>query len=378
MAVQIDTMEDDDASFDIDSLSAMKREMGPAMFLINNDGIIIGSSINLDRITGIPFEDLTGASLISMTVPEDQKRVLRSIGSVFENGIPTSLDIDLFSLDRGTHPVNAALLPYPSDDGSRTVYCVMTSKVLLMDMENQRDEANRLKLVSENFLTDFVALTTREIRQPLTTLLLNLEMMEGGMYGDVTKDQKVKYGQMIDLVDRLKDLLNDAIETTSALSDECCVEMETLDLYQVVKDAIGLWGEDLGERSIHVALDASELQDWRVTGERRSLMQAVSSLIRGSMDMSPDSGTIVISMARSGDHVQASISDTGDGLSRSDADVLFDRFGDTDSLGRISQVMGLYMAKRIIEKHHGTVWCESYIGLGSTLIMRIPVPGTRS
>jgi signal transduction histidine kinase len=74
--------------------------------------------------------------------------------------------------------------------------------------------------------------------------------------------------------------------------------------------------------------------------------------------------------------VSLSVRDEGVGLAERDQDRIFDRFYRVDSkLSRRTQGtgLGLYLAKAIIEAHHGVIGVESALGKGSRFFFTLPI-----
>jgi len=78
----------------------------------------------------------------------------------------------------------------------------------------------------------------------------------------------------------------------------------------------------------------------------------------------PEGGRLYISTAVSGDNVAVCISDTGSGIAEKDIQKIFDPFysSKVDGTG-----LGLALTKKTIEVHGGEMFCESTVGVGTTI-----------
>ncbi|WDT73574.1 MAG: ATP-binding protein (plasmid) [Candidatus Manganitrophus sp.] len=98
------------------------------------------------------------------------------------------------------------------------------------------------------------------------------------------------------------------------------------------------------------------------------------SLIANSLDAMPEGGELRVSSQnqKNADRVEISIKDTGSGIPKAQMDKVFKPFYTTKSKG---MGVGLSLAKRIIERHGGTLRLESEEGIGTTVSLHIPLAG---
>ncbi len=78
------------------------------------------------------------------------------------------------------------------------------------------------------------------------------------------------------------------------------------------------------------------------------------------------------------DHVIVEINDNGCGISEGAVLFIFERFYRTDASRNTStggSGLGLAIVKRIIDEHHGTVWAESTVGVGTSIYFTLPKEG---
>ena len=117
----------------------------------------------------------------------------------------------------------------------------------------------------------------------------------------------------------------------------------------------------------------------QITGDKDSLVELVAILLDNAIKYSPDGGTVKVSSTLSGHQVRLSVSDEGRGITEVDRPHIFDRFYRADtSRSRTSgdqpggHGLGLSIAKRIVDLHHGTIQIQSKPGSGTTFIVKFP------
>jgi PAS domain S-box-containing protein len=113
-----------------------------------------------------------------------------------------------------------------------------------------------------------------------------------------------------------------------------------------------------------------------IPADEARLRQVLDNLISNAIKYSPAGGVIEVSGEFNATMVSLSVRDEGVGLAERDHDRIFDRFFRVDSkLSRRTQGtgLGLYLAKAIIEAHHGVIGVESALGKGSRFFFTLPI-----
>ena len=113
-----------------------------------------------------------------------------------------------------------------------------------------------------------------------------------------------------------------------------------------------------------------------VRGDSARLQQVVCNLLSNAIKFTAPGGRIEVELAMSGDQVQISVTDTGQGIKPEFLPHVFERFRQED--GSISRRhgglgLGLAIVRHLVELHSGTVEAQSEgEGCGSRFIVRLP------
>ena len=70
------------------------------------------------------------------------------------------------------------------------------------------------------------------------------------------------------------------------------------------------------------------------------------------------------------------ISDNGQGIDQEDISEIFNKFyrGKSEKAGKVKGLgLGLYLVKKIVESHEGTIEAKSIPGEGTTIIIQLPI-----
>lgn len=168
----------------------------------------------------------------------------------------------------------------------------------------------------------------------------------------------------------------------SSLETRTAFKRERVDMTSLVEGVLEYSRIVAEERGIGIASEISP--GIVIEGDRRRLEELVTNLVSNAMKYMRKRGRreIIVRLAAvSGRAVEFSVADTGIGIAPEDLKKVFTRFyraRPEGSLGIKGTGLGLAIAKRIAERHGGTIRAESAPGAGSTFTVTLPrAPGAR-
>ncbi len=110
----------------------------------------------------------------------------------------------------------------------------------------------------------------------------------------------------------------------------------------------------------------------RVSGDLGQLQQAVIALATNAIDAMPDGGTLTLRAIPRGPRVLIEVSDTGIGIPPENMTKIFDPFFTTKDVGR-GTGLGLAVCYGILSEHGGRLDVRSYVGVGTTFTITLPI-----
>ena len=349
-------------------------ENTPQLFEIDMEGNFILVPDLLESITGFSREELDLLTLQSVAFVGDRGRVKDSLEEI-KGGAPILIrELDFFSEEKGSHPVQIIMLPraeYGEIKGAWGAVLDIGERTIL---ENRIETMKEGQERSKELLSEFVSLLSRQIRQPLTSILLTLEMMRSEYYGNQTERSLEKISGMIRMGESLKEIMNEALEMSQKIGENFNFERKRVDLQKIVEEVIYSRKEEVEKKKLSITKSYPG-QPLKVNVDRKAIHQVMDSLISKAIDSSPDDGQIIIELEKVDTSLRFSVSDSGVGISEEEAKRIFDRFHIESDVEKddLSQGLNLYISKRMIEKHNGRIWCESFPGLGSSYFFLLPL-----
>jgi len=144
-----------------------------------------------------------------------------------------------------------------------------------------------------------------------------------------------------------------------------------IDMNKLISDVINTRAFQI--KDLDVKLDVGNLPPCK--GDRKRIDQLFSNLLDNALKyLDPKrSGTIKISGYREKKKSIYCIEDNGIGIAQEHQKKIFEIFHQLDPETSSGEGLGLNIANRIIEKHHGKIWIESEYGKGSKFYVAIPM-----
>ena len=101
--------------------------------------------------------------------------------------------------------------------------------------------------------------------------------------------------------------------------------------------------------------------------------RAIQNLIDNALKFTPENGKIEIELNSNNDHISVRVKDTGSGIDKEEAKMIFERFRQTDSKEKKSGLgLGLAIVKKIMELHNTNISVESTLNQGSVFEFSLP------
>ena len=212
----------------------------------------------------------------------------------------------------------------------------------------------------------FSASAAHELKTPLATMLVNLDVLDMEEKASAAQMERVlsivrtNTERMIRLVDNL-------FQLTTEKSSEMCEEVPVDEMFAEILEELSA---QLNAK--HLSVSLSSLSGIKLTGNRTMLYRAMSNLVENAAKYNRENGSIFISASQQQEDVIIKIADTGIGIPKEECERIFEPFYRVDqsrsrSIGGAG--LGLALVKDIVEKHRGTIQVHSRAGQGSEFIL---------
>ena len=227
--------------------------------------------------------------------------------------------------------------------------------------KEQNDKLNDLKLT---FFTNI----SHEIRTPLTLILGPIE--------DIMENEKPdtpKYNQLTLILKNAKilyELINQILDFRKVEKENTLLKVGKIKLNEFILQAIEHFEVQARQKniSLHVLIKNQNIELW---ADYDMLRKIIFNLLSNAIKFSPPKSDVQVTVESNIDSIFIKVKDNKTGISSKDLPHIFERFYQSDK-NKVEggSGIGLFLVKRMVEQHQGTINVNSSPGNGSEFILQ--------
>jgi two-component system sensor histidine kinase BaeS len=219
----------------------------------------------------------------------------------------------------------------------------------------------------------FVADVSHELRTPLTVIKGTIETLQDGALDDLAARDDFLSAMSAE-TERLIRLVNDLLVLARADADTLQLEREPCDLAALAEARAHHFAVLAARRDVRVQV-VTDAPGACVPGDGARLTQVLDNLLDNAMRYAPPGSTVAVRVARDGDGLACSVSDSGAGIPVEHLPLIFERFYRADaarSRAAGGSGLGLAITRALVEAHGGRIRAQSVVGRGTTVTFWLP------
>jgi signal transduction histidine kinase len=237
------------------------------------------------------------------------------------------------------------------------------------DAQEARDaamQANRAK-------SDFLAVMSHELRTPLNAIGGYADILQLGIYGEVTAKQKDALARIMRSQQMLLSLINDVLNFAKLDAGQVQYRMANVPLDETLCAVEPLVALQLEARQLRYSFERCDPM-LVVRADRDKLTQIVLNLLSNAIKFTAPEGTITLSCDAEAGWVRIHVQDSGYGIPVDRLESIFDPFVQVDrALNRPHEGvgLGLSISRDLAQGMGGSLTVRSTVGEGSTFTLRL-------
>ncbi len=238
-------------------------------------------------------------------------------------------------------------------------------------LERERDIA----VTANTLMNRFLATMSHELRTPLNAIIGFSEMISEEVFGVLGNETYHGYSKdILGSARHLLSIVDDLLGTSRLDLGEQALELERVSAKRLADEILAIaQGISLQQ---HIRLDSDVPEPGlELFIDRRSLKQVILNLVSNAIKFSEPSSAVSLRIAPNKDGVEIVVRDSGCGIPEDALESIFDPLRSIDPYRTGSGAgLGLWISKRFVTAHEGTLSIESIVGEGTTATVRLPLP----
>ncbi|MBU4481864.1 GAF domain-containing protein [Patescibacteria group bacterium] len=236
-------------------------------------------------------------------------------------------------------------------------------------------KANQKLKILDKAKTEFISITSHQLRTPLTGIKGYLSMFLEGDFGALKTQQKKIITDVFNNSNRLVRLINVFLNVSRIESGRLKIEKKKFDLTELINEIIRELKIEAEKKNLKLEF-INFKNKLKISADRDKIADVILNLVDNAIKYT-EKGNVIVSAELKNNNIKVSIKDSGIGINPEEAKILFNKFIRGRKIAEINTSgsgLGLFIAKKIIELHNGKIWVESKgQGKGSEFIFEIPV-----
>ena len=235
------------------------------------------------------------------------------------------------------------------------------------DARAHADEANRAK-------SEFLAVMSHELRTPLNAIGGYAELIELGIHGPVTAEQRTALARIQKSQRHLLGLINGVLNYARVEAGAVHYEIGDVPLDEVLSTCEALTAPQVRAKGLTMRHEGCDT-DLRVRADRDKVQQVVLNLISNAVKFTEPGGALELACTADGNMVRVRVTDTGRGIALDQLERVFEPFVQVDArLTRTQEGTGLGLAisRDLARGMGGELTAASTLRVGSVFTLVLP------
>jgi signal transduction histidine kinase len=241
-------------------------------------------------------------------------------------------------------------------------------------------EADRAK-------SKFIENVSHEFRTPLTPIKGYADLLLSYAANRMTDSDLHMVKTIKENADRLTVLVNDVLNISKVDSGDDQMHVAMVDVAEVVNQIVSRVERRPNNKAkgLQTEVDISSDVPF-IRADRDKLARILENIVENAFNYTPAGGSIDVRVQRLPDnkHIEITVEDSGLGIPEEFRESAWRRFERYDQhavdLDVAGTGLGLPLARDLVRLHHGDIWFESEVGVGTTFFIKLPIeqPSFRS
>lgn len=347
-------------SFEKKRLETLINNMHDPIIGLDNQGLILFANDEALKIIGLKSEDVMGKLVTTLALTNDLMKslVIKDLSNEKQKSLPMKIFADGKESYFEKETINITIKPTGEDQ------IIDIGNVIILRNITVFKELDFAK-------TNFIATVSHELKTPISSIKLSLQLLEKAETGNINEDQKQLIESIKDDSQRLLKITGELLELSQLETGNIKLNMENSNPYEIMNYAAEAVKVQAEQKQIELVVETDQnLPDIKADSEKTAWV--LINFLTNAITYSTENSRIIVKLKNENNQVVFQVIDTGKGIDTRYKTKIFDKYFQVPGSQKSGTGLGLAISKEFIEAQNGIIGVESELGLGSTFYFKLP------
>ncbi len=317
---------------------------------------------------GYDEQELQHARLVDFLVDRDSGAFGELVAPLHDGAASLTVEASIRRKDGRVVPVELSLQLIHADGGRIVAFARDITERRRAQLERELLYQDAVDAIHAR--DEFLSVASHELRNPLTALSLQIDMLLGLPVALPPEAIKAKLQRLARQAEQMSRMISEMLDVSRIAAGRLHLELEDVDLCEVVREVVDRYSADATRAGCDVTLTAPP--SLRGRWDRTRLEQVATNLLSNALKFGAGK-PVEVKLEQDGALGRLTVSDHGVGIAPEDVERIFQRYEQAPGSRRYGGLgLGLYIVRQIVDAHGGSIRVESQPGAGSTFTVELP------
>jgi PAS domain S-box-containing protein len=339
-------------TFEKKRLEILINNMHDPIIGLDSEGIILFVNNEALKIIGLKQEEVIGQAVTTLSLKNDLIKSLISNELESQKAQPMKIFADGKESYFEKEIVNITITPTGEDKSIDIGNVIILRNITIF---KELDFAK----------TNFIATVSHELKTPISSIKLSLQLLEKSETGKINEEQKQLIESIKEDSQRLLKITGELLDISQLETGNIHLSIEKSNPYEIVNYAIEAVKVQAEQKQIELIIEAeNDLPEVKADSEKTGWV--LINFLTNAITYSSNQCKIIVKLKQDNNQVVFQVIDNGKGIDKRYQSKVFDKYFQIPGSNKSGTELGLAISKEFIEAQNGTIAVESELGLGST------------
>lgn len=242
-----------------------------------------------------------------------------------------------------------------------------------MSLQQLKEANDRLQGL-DHLKSEYINTATHELRTPVTVIHSYCSLIKETGDDNFSEEQRQYLNAALESCERLTELVNDMLDLSKLDAGKEEMAFEENSIIEPIREVYTVLAPFASKSGLDMSIEPFQ-ENLSACFDNAHIRCVLTNLIGNAIKFTPRGGKIGISVAKDGNEVHVSVTDTGEGIPEHYVPRIFDEFYQvkSDNGSPKGTGLGLAICKRIVNAHRGKMWVVSAPRKGSRFTFSLPI-----